>query len=497
MRSWKRASTSARSSSRCDGGRLVRMIRNVTPFTARARQLRPHMTFVLAVVRLAIVLALLPSAFDWRSPLLAGIRIWALIGLIAVPLAIGSVEVWLWHRHRPRSRVAAALAAATLGVAGLAFAATAAAEARHQWMRHSVLAADPARLERLGRHVIVGYRTSNELDTLIDRRAIAGVFVAAHNVQGRTIEEIRRSIDALQEKRRAQGLAPLWIASDQEGGAVSRLSPPLARMPRLSDLVERHPDKAARDAAIRQVAGEQARALASTGVTVNFAPVVDLNRGTVNPADRLTRIHERAISTDPQIVTDVAGEYCASLWQHGVRCTLKHFPGLGRVFEDTHLASADLDTATAELASTDWIPFRALMANRDAFTMLAHVRMTALDRQHPVSFSHAVVSGLIRGAWRHDGILVTDDFCMFAVTKSPEGIGGASVAALNAGVDLILVSYDPDQYYPVMYALLQAERDGRLRTDMLRQSAERLNRAASPGQAARHGIDMLAVPIRP
>ena len=114
-----------------------------------------------------------------------------------------------------------------------------------------------------------------------------------------------------------------------------------------------------------------------------------------------------------------------------------------------------------------------------------------------MSFSQPVVAGLIRGTWQHDGILVTDDFCMFAVTKSRDGIGGASVAALNAGVDLILVSYDADQYYPVMHALLQADRDGRLRPEALRQSQARLSRAVPLGYAAGHGNGIMAVPVRP
>ena len=71
-------------------------------------------------------------------------------------------------------------------------------------------------------------------------------------------------------------------------------------------------------------------------MNLNFAPVVDLNHGLVNPADRLSRISSRAISTDPAIVTQVARLYCATLMQTGVHCTLKHFPGLGRVYEDTH-----------------------------------------------------------------------------------------------------------------------------------------------------------------
>jgi beta-N-acetylhexosaminidase len=225
---------------------------------------------------------------------------------------------------------------------------------------------------------------------------------------------------------------------------------------------------------VRDYAAAQARDLADLGINVNLAPVVDLDHGIVNPGDRLTRISTRAISADPQIVADVAEDYCAQLSEHRVRCTLKHFPGLGRVVADTHLESADLALPPGELASTDWLPFRALMRRHDIIVMLGHARLTAVDAARPVSFSQQVVRGLLRTDWGYDGLLITDDFSMGAVTYSPEGIGGGSVEALNAGVDLILVSYDPDQFYLVMYALISAARAGVLHDDALAQSDQRL-----------------------
>jgi len=252
------------------------------------------------------------------------------------------------------------------------------------------------------------------------------------------------------------------------------LSPPLERMPPLSEIVARHPASAERRAAVRDYAAAQARGLADLGINVNLAPVVDLDHGIVNPGDRLSRISTRAISADPQIVADVAEDYCAQLSEHRVRCTLKHFPGLGRVVADTHLESADLALPPGELASTDWLPFRSLMRRHDIIVMLSHARLTAVDAARPVSFSQPVVRGLLRTDWGYDGLLMTDDFSMGAVTYSPEGIGGGSVEALNAGVDLILVSYDPDQFYLVMYALIVAGRAGVLHDDALGQSDQRL-----------------------
>jgi beta-N-acetylhexosaminidase len=432
------------------------------------------LTRALAVARVAILLALLPYALDWRSPFLASIRVWAFIGLVAIPLAIVVVDVRALRRAA--GRLDRALSSASLALAMLCLVCVPWWEAQFWWKRYEVLRADPALLERLGRHVVVGYRDIDELNALIERRAIAGVFLTTRNVRGRDAAAIRQEIANMQAARRRQRLPELLVMTDQEGGVVSRLSPPLARMPPLSEIVARYPATAERRAAVRDYAAAQARDLADLGVNVNLAPVVDLDHSIVNPGDRLTRISTRAISADPQVVADVAEDYCAQLSDHGVRCTLKHFPGLGRVVADTHLESAELALPPGELANTDWLPFRSLMRRRDIIVMLGHARLTAVDAARPVSFSQPVVRGLLRTDWRYDGLLITDDFSMGAVTRSAEGIGGGSVEALNAGVDLILVSYDPDQLYMVMYALIGAARAGLLRTDALGQSDQRLGK---------------------
>ena len=224
--------------------------------------------------------------------------------------------------------------------------------------------------------------------------------------------------------------------------------------------------------------------------------MVDLNHGVVNPDDRLSRISSRAISADPAIVTEVAEIYCQTLRLIGVHCTLKHFPGLGRVYEDTHKVTAELASSAAELEASDWLPFRQLMTDGATFTMLSHARLNAVDRDRPASFSDAVVNGLLRQTWKHEGVLLTDDFSMGAVTLSREGAAGGAIAALNAGVDLILVSYDPDQYFPIMYALLAADRDGRLRGEMLERSDKRLRRAALPGNPTASRANDVAAEVR-
>jgi beta-N-acetylhexosaminidase len=143
------------------------------------------------------------------------------------------------------------------------------------------------------------------------------------------------------------------------------------------------------------------------------------------------------------------------------------------VFEDTHFEAGHLRVPLDELERGDWIPFRSPVGD-GAFTMLNHARVTALDAERPVSFSETIVSGLLRGRWSQEGVLVTDNFSMGAVYGSKAGIAAAGVAALNAGVDLILVSYDPAQYFTMMNALITADRAGGLAPAALARSARRL-----------------------
>lgn len=428
------------------------------------------------LVRLVLALGLLPFALYWRMPWAASIRGTVLAVLIIGTLVLIAIELWAF-RAAWASRVTRIIGVATFALAAIGFTATASAELFFQTARQRVLNADPKRLEKLGRHVIVGYRTRADIDALIDRKAVGGIFLSSQYAYGKSVAAMTRDIAALQDIRRRQGLRPLWVATDQEGGSVARLSPPLPYLPPIASIVARHTDPAERERAVVQYAEQQGRALAAIGVNLNFAPVVDVNRGIINPQDRFTRVFERAISRDPTVVTDVATTYCATLARSGVRCTLKHFPGLGRVFADTHVRTAELTANIEELALSDWVPFRKLMSDPHIFTMLGHARLTAIDKDYPASVSEPVIGHLLRENWKHDGVLITDDFNMAAISGTREGVAGAAISALNAGVDIILVSYDPDQFFPIMDALLEADREGRLRPDVLERSDERLRRA--------------------
>ncbi|UCV29469.1 glycoside hydrolase family 3 N-terminal domain-containing protein [Ferribacterium limneticum] len=340
-------------------------------------------------------------------------------------------------------------------------------EGEYQLQRAAVLSGGDS-MQAVGGHFIVGYTDFAEVKTLAARGLIGGIYLAKRNLRGRTLAEVAADIAELQAIRQRAGLPPLIVAGDQEGGPVSHLSPLLEAMPPLASLV------GAGDQRWRahRYGAQQGQGLSALGVNLNFGPVVDLRPpGTDNPHDRLTRLSARAIADDPATVGTVAAGYIDGLSERGVRATLKHFPGLGRVRQDTHLRPARLDEPPAALA-TDWQPFRQLASHPGAAIMLGHVTLAAIDPQRAASHSAAVVDGLLRSEWDYDGVLITDDLNMGAVYDL--GVGRVASEALAAGIDLVLVSYDPRQVYRAVYAAAQALERGEIPLQRLQQSERRL-----------------------
>src|SRR5262245_6771992 len=282
-----------------------------------ARSLRWLVAFVLVVL-----------AWNLKDPHLLPLR------QFETPfLVVCSVLGIVFALRGPRG----AAAVAWIVLLGTALALTLAGEAGFRYRKHEILSGQRPAAPLLGAHFVVGYEDPEALRPLVARGLVGGVFITQRNVRGRTAEALRDEIAALQAARKSAGLPPLIIATDQEGGPVSRLSPPLARLPALSELVAQSAGADELERKAEAYGARQGAELARLGITVNFGPVLDLRFE--RPGNRLdfhSLIAQRAISSDPAIVARVARAYGRGLRQNGVTPTLKHFPGLGRVVADTH-----------------------------------------------------------------------------------------------------------------------------------------------------------------
>ncbi len=378
---------------------------------------------------------LLVWAWHLKHPLLYSLR------HVETPLLVGLPALALLHWRNRLSAVCRGLLIAVLLL-------TVWREVEYRLQRQAVLAASPS-MQAVGAHFIVGYTDFAEVSGLASRGLIGGIYLGRRNLRGRSFTDLAAEIAALQAIRRRAELPPLVVTADQEGGPVSHLSPLLEALPPLANLTGKHDQ--GRQA---QAYGErQGRDLAALGITLNFGPVVDLRPPAKAWPDPLSNIAARAISAQPQQIIEIAGAYLDGLQATGVHGTLKHFPGLGKIRSDTHLRPARLDISPTELEA-DWSPFRALAGRSGAAMMLGHVTLSQIDPQHAASHSSIIVDQLLRGEWAYDGLLLTDDLNMGAVYNL--GIGRVASEALTAGVDLILVSYDPRQFYRAAYGAAQA-----------------------------------------
>ncbi len=221
--------------------------------------------------------------------------------------------------------------------------------------------------------------------------------------------------------------APVLI--DQEGGRVARLKPPHWRAAppaaRFGALDARDPARAAEAARLnaRLIAAD----LAALGVTVDCLPVLDL----ADPEGHEV-IGDRAFSNNPEAIARLGRAVCEGLLAGGVLPVVKHMPGHGRARADSHHALPVVDAPLELLRATDFAPFRALA---DApWGMTAHVAYSALD-DRPATVSRRVIGEIIRGEIGFDGVLVSDDLAMEALSGGP---GERAAAALAAGCDVAL-----------------------------------------------------------
>jgi beta-N-acetylhexosaminidase len=402
---------------------------------------------------------------NYMDPYLRAVRSW-------VPMTIllfGAIGLAIACRANSRSRLLIAAWLAVPVALGLAW-------SKHEMDRWTVAAADGADSALLGRHFVIGYDQLEQIEPLAVKGMVGGIVLNHRNIRGRTAGSVRDEIAQLQADRLAVGQPQLFVATDQEGGKVSHLSPVLPAMPPLSEIAGEAGDLAA---TARHYGAVQGKALAWLGVNVDFAPVLDLKSAT-GPRwiDTNSHIAERAISNDPDRVGIIALAYAQGLQDAGVIATAKHFPGLSRVRVDTHHFPARIDTARVELEQADWAPFRAVLRGSNAFMMIGHVTVAVVDPDNPASHSKRVVQEIIRDEWGYQGVLITDDLVMGAVYHF--GFCKAVVDGLNAGIDLLLIAYDGEQYDRAMACALNALHDGRIDRAMLAASDVRLGRVKLP-----------------
>jgi beta-N-acetylhexosaminidase len=252
-----------------------------------------------------------------------------------------------------------------------------------------------------------------------------GFIVFARNIE--SPDQLRALTQSLRETVNDPA-APILV--DQEGGRVARMKPPhweeRPAAARFGEVYARDPE-AAREAAYLN-ARLIAHDLREVGINVDCLPLLDVP---VDGADAV--IGDRAFSTDPATIIDLGRSVIGGLIDGGVLPVMKHIPGHGRATADSHLALPRVTTEQEELSAADFVTFRSL--NQCPMAMTAHVVYDAIDPQRPATTSPKVIRDVIRGEMAFDGLLMSDDVSMNALSGP---ISVRAKAALFAGCDVVL-----------------------------------------------------------
>lgn len=345
-------------------------------------------------------------------------------------------------------------------------------EQRQHSQKYVVLSTSPSTLEPYSRHFVLGYRSLSNIRKILKRMPLGGIYLTSRNVRGKNINEVREEIASLQSLQRAWGEPPLLVMADQEGGVVSRMSPPLPMRPNLGQVLQNSQDGPWQEAVVNY-ANQIAMDLSGMGINCNLSPVVDLKLEKVEHGiDLHTNLFKRATSDDPRLTANAAMLYSITMKGHGVLAVGKHFPGLGHVSQDTHYFRGHLHLAYEKLLENDWLPFAALAHSKSAAILVGHVVLDSVDASELASRSKKVIKGLLRARLGHKGLVLTDDLCMAPSFNAVGGIGASAQKALAASVDLVLVTYDPEMFWPAMFYLLQHRKQ--IPDAILEKSTERL-----------------------
>lgn len=289
---------------------------------------------------------------------------------------------------------------------------------------------------------------------------VAGFLLLKGNLQGGN-ETIRGFVDAVQEGHER----PLLMSVDQEGSPIARI--PGDREPGARELGRGPVEETAR------VFTERQEFVASTGANVNYGVVADLSPGSG------AYIHNRSFGSDPVVVSEHV--VAALRAKHpDVAQTLKHFPGHGLVFEDTHKEIPSTSLSLDEWRGSHALPFVAGLAEDPELVMLAHIRVLTVSID-PASLSNDWVD-ILRRDLGYDGVIITDDLGMLQDSgeEAYQDLAQVALAALVAGNDLIMVAVnqgeDPDlsTYSAIVDALVNAVESGVVSEDQVDASLLRV-----------------------
>jgi beta-N-acetylhexosaminidase len=307
-----------------------------------------------------------------------------------------------------------------------------------------------------------GHQITRELRALAKEFGLGGVILFARNVgDPEQVAEVAYEAATLVDD------LPVWVSIDQEGGRVARLKAPFTEWPPMATL-GRSGSVALAERFARALAAE----LKAVGITLDYAPVLDVHTNSKNPV-----IGDRALAEQADEVARLGSAIIRTLQAEGIAACGKHFPGHGDTSTDSHYELPLVEHPPERLRRVEFLPFKAAVDAGVATIMTAHVFVPSVDESRPATLSKRIVTDILRRELGFSGLILSDDLEMKAIAKE-YAVPAAAVLALEAGCDGVLIcSGSHDIQVAALEAVIHAVEDGTLRLSEVDDALKRHRQA--------------------
>jgi beta-N-acetylhexosaminidase len=317
--------------------------------------------------------------------------------------------------------------------------------------------------EKVGQMILAGVQGTaldEQAKQMIADQKIGGIIFYASNVT--TLQGTAAFVQSIKQTN-GHNPVPILMSVDQEGGKVSRMPDTVESIPS-----NRKVGKTNDTALAEEMGTLLARQIKLAGFNVDFAPVLDINSNPKNPV-----IGDRSFGTTADLVTRMGIAEMKGLRSEGVIPVVKHFPGHGDTSVDSHLDLPVVNKSEKQLAELEWIPFQAAVKENAEAVMVAHILFPKLDSEYPASLSKIIIGDHLRKKLKYDGVVITDDLSMGAISKNYP-LNKAAVATVQAGSDILLVAHSYESARTIFDTLISAVKSGEIKESRIDQSVYRI-----------------------
>lgn len=317
--------------------------------------------------------------------------------------------------------------------------------------------------EKIGQMIfagVSGVEPNTETEQLLHKYKVGGIIFNKKNMTNPS--QTLAYVNYLKVNN-SENKVPLFLGIDQEGGRVSKLPGELLDTPTNSEIGMTN------DPSLSYQLGSVFGKLVRTyGFNMNFAPVLDVNSNPDNPV-----IGDRSFGGSPNLVSEFGMEMMKGIQSEKIVSVIKHFPGHGDTSVDSHLELPVVNKSISELEKLELIPFRHAVNNGADMVMIAHLLLPKIDSNFPSSLSKVIITDLLRNEIGFNGVIITDDMTMEAITGNFE-IGEAAVTSVKAGSDIIMVAHNYEKILEVISGLKKAIEDGGIQEERINESVTRI-----------------------